>query len=249
MDLREPVMPAGLKCSRAGTGCSFRMGLLTEGRQKEGNMCNWCDNDIHITGADTKKYLAFMEKSQQDNLVEKEGGSSWGANWIGNLLLSAGEDCDIVCHHAETISSLFDVAARGSYEICTENEEEISIYAESAWVPCYGTFQYIAQKMGFDVDIEFFSSEPGCGIFVASDRSMTDDGEYYVDAYIEADKSPFTPFVDYPFQRENELVKNLQQALGTEETDVNNLISMINKVMEDINDGSYCCINKIEFVS
>lgn len=210
-------------------------------------MPNWCTNDICITGKDMKKYREFCEKSLKDNIADtKYEGTDFGAGWLGNLLLSAGEDY-------EKVKQFHMVNARGNYEITDATNDQLSISAESAWGPCYDVFRYVAEKMGFDVDVDYYAEEPGCGVYVASDRSMTDDGDYYIDGYFDGEGADYLLplFSDNPFWKKDILIEEIQKALQTEETDIDKLIDMVLEVVDKVNEisdtDSYISINEIEF--
>ena len=198
-------------------------------------MPNWCESKIEITGRDTGKFYNFIKKSQEDNPAKDRTG--FGATWLGNLLLSAGKDFEKICDRE------YPVVCRGSYGNVDFTDGVLTLYAESAWSPCYDLFRYIAQTMCFDVDVDFYAEEPGCEIYVASGENMTNGGNCVVDGYVNT-SSPFYDLIG--FWDYEKLVSKLKEKLETtEETDLTKLSSMVNEAVND--NDEFISIHLIKF--
>lgn len=145
-------------------------------------MPNWCSTSIRITGPDYEAFDQFVEEAKEKAYLETD----FGKNWLGHLLLHAGLPEEEVIHG--DLHCRGYIGYKNSFSGCVDYE------CESAWSPCDDVFQFIKEKKGFDVDIDFFAVEPGCGVYETSDYAFS-EGQYYVSCECSAD-SDFAPLMD-----------------------------------------------------
>ena len=196
-------------------------------------MPNWCNTRISVKGKDAEKFDDFVSKVQ----ANANNGSDFGREWLGELLINAGiEELD-----REKYGNCRGTVYRGG----TEDGSAYTYDCDSAWSPCVDVFDTICQLKGFDVDIEYLATEPGCGVFLASSYEFA-GGEYVINGYTDGN---LEDFVDDGLEivTKEELEKRLRNHFNDDTSDFKTLLDMAADI--DTNSDNFLSINELEIAS
>lgn len=178
-------------------------------------MPNWCNTTIWLTVPEKgieelKKFEELLDKWTSYKYEENDFGLDWLGNIVGNSgigTIDTGADTDLPCR-----GSLLSTDTN----IYKDGDAVLSLQTETAWEPMLDMWVKLRDKYLPDAEITYAATEPGCGLYLTNDPSYKD--KYIIDPY-DFDS------LDYDEElSEKDLVQTLQEALQTEETDINTLI-------------------------
>lgn len=168
-------------------------------------MPNWCITDFKVFGERgqlTKFYMDMCRASgrlcglteKEREYTTKEGTISHvSEDWFGNMLLAAGYSMKEIDEGGFPCRGLI-------YAVELEDDgETVYIGAECAWNPYYDTMEVLLNEKYKGLSFVMRAEEPGCEIFINTDRTFTkfkdrwrlywsladDDGE---ERYIETEE-------------------------------------------------------------
>ncbi len=134
-------------------------------------MANYCANSIYFYGSD-KKLLTELWKKIDECIDNRENRS------VKKLLLLHGytqDEADELADGRDYFTYLDD-----SVTACGKDEYSFCAETESAWEPGMDAFEdLLVRKYRNKIKMVYQSEEPGCGIFVNSDK----DGIYFTDRF------------------------------------------------------------------
>lgn len=199
------------------------------------DMPNWCNTYISVKGKDAKKFDDYVAKVQEN----ASNDSDFGRQWLGELLIDAG-----------VAENRLDPDKHGNcrgtaYRNGGSDDSGYTYDCDSAWSPCVDVFDTVCQLKGFDVDIEYLATEPGCGVFLASSYEFA-GGEYVIDGY--SDDGALEDILGEGIEvvTKDELEKRLRNYFNDDTSDFQTLL----KKADDIDlDSGYLSINEMEIAS
>lgn len=171
-------------------------------------MPNWCETNVYIKHEDSNaiKYLCGkLEEWTNKNYME----NGFGHKWLGNVVL--GAEVGTVDTDPKT-----DLWCRGRIEDISCNDNEISIYTDTAWSPILGLWIKVVEKYIPGAELTYVACEPGCEVYFTDDPDLI--GTYNIDPYDNEE-------VDYCFDAsEKEVAQMLQKLLKTDESNIDVLL-------------------------
>lgn len=171
-------------------------------------MPNWCNTDITIKHEDKALVKALYDKIE-DWTSRDYKENDFGNGWLGNVVLGSGIDAD-------------DLRYRGMITSCELADDSIILWTETAWGPMVKMWQRIVDRYLPGAEITFSAEEPGNGIYETNDSCY--DGLYVIDIWGD---QPDGMLWDSQWEASEETVKKFcQEALKTEETDIEKLLEM-----------------------
>lgn len=191
-------------------------------------MPNWCYTRLRITSNNIDK-LKELYSNIQEWTSKDYCSNGFGNNWLGNVVGNSGiAKCNfdnagnmIKDFHTDKDES---IACRGTLtELELENDEVIHIGQETAWRTMARMWVLICEKyLGDDYDITFDSEECGCGLYETNDPTI--EGLYVIDIWGELPEE-LNWESDWDASKDK-VIKFCQEALKTEETDIDKLLEM-----------------------
>ena len=145
-------------------------------------MPNWCYTNMEIRG-DKEDLLKFYDFSEdlRNKGIESYGkdGVDFGASWLGYYLAGAGIPKEEFGKHYQCRGKVTSFSTKEDIE----DMEIIQLETETAWGPMVETIQFIVDLSGLDLTLHYYAEECGMEMYVASDKSMTDNAEYILEHY------------------------------------------------------------------
>lgn len=177
-------------------------------------MPNWCFTNIAINTDSEETAKAIYDKLENEWLKAPEGEpvSGFGNDWLGCLAVNSG----VIDSYDDIDESL--IACRGEVEDVTLDGESVYMITSTAWGPMIEPiYRAIEKNFGLDgIDIVYSAEEPGCGLYITNDESVTDT--YYVEIDDEAGEQVLGAFGvdDYECDNYSEgyLSEKLKAAFG-----------------------------------
>ena len=144
-------------------------------------MPNWCITEFTITAsnASLKVLNEKFEEAFKVDTIEND----FGSEWIGNLLVVAGEDEDYILHGSYNCRGWISY-----YEYREGNN--ICLSTESAWSPSTDCIRLFCSKFVDDADITYVATEPGNLIFLTNDSDV--EGKCDIYTYINRSDTRLT---------------------------------------------------------
>jgi hypothetical protein len=216
-------------------------------------MANICDTTIAFVGNEdeiTTLYNKIQECISYDKNDDYQKKLS--RNWLGNILIAVGlgELIDSYSNKIYCRGIIYYVDDEiSSYE---ESKYYFKIDTETAWVPMIEMWRLVINKLGLkSIDINYKSTEPGCGLYVKYDMYDLFPEEYNMEAIIDNnDRYPNLLDLDeYNDYTQNELIEKLNTAFDMNETSIELLLEKVNEYNTDkALDGYGIYVNRYEVV-
>ena len=172
-------------------------------------MPNWCLTKILITH-NNENELKVFDKLLDQWTSRDYMKNGFGHNWLGNIVLGSG--IGTVDTNSET-----DFRCRGTIDYKDLYKDELTIETSTAWSPMLRMWVELVNKFIPNADITYTAEEPGCGIHYTNDPDL--EGKYILDSWDDDIES------DYEIE-EITLIKMLQRIIGTNETNIDELIKI-----------------------
>lgn len=174
-------------------------------------MPNWCSTRITINSEQCNK-LKQLEKLINEWTSKDYKDNGFGLNWLGNIV--GNSQIGTVDKNDETY-----LKCRGSLTYMEYTDNQLIIDTETAWVPMLKMWIRIIEKYIPDAELIYEAEECGCGIQCTNDPCL--QGKYVIDVWDIDDMES-----DYEASEET-VVSVLQRLLKTKESNVANLISLL----------------------
>ena len=180
-------------------------------------MANWCDTQITITHDKRiaiRRFNKLLEEWTSKNCME----NGFGDYWLGNIVVNSG------------IGTTHDVnqgtiQCRGRITNWDISGNEISITTETAWNPMLKMWDMLINRYLPGAALTYVAMEVDGGLYATNIPEYKD--KWVLDVCDVEDLDS-----DYEIS-EHDLVKILQKILVTRETDINELIRLLDFTLED----------------
>lgn len=192
-------------------------------------MPNWCYTSITIIHKDERKLKDFYEKvdtwakkTYSENGFDCPKIDYW---WLGNIVGNSGLAKWIKKEDGDS-GFVPNISCRGTLQSIELLGNQINISTETAWGPMLEMWRLLCDKYLPGADIYYTAEESGNGLYQTNDPNI--DGTYYIDIW-----EPPEEFEDEESMyeaEESDAVEFLQRVLKTEETNIQKLIDMSNKI-------------------
>lgn len=216
-------------------------------------MPNWCYTNIEFRGNDAGAFWEKMEELSKKGFDITKEKADFGPTWLGYYLIGAGIPENDVRHNTGLATGL---SCRGSItEIPIISPQLVEIQTETAWSEMIEMWNYLIDKYRYDVSVHYFAEECGNAYYSASDKSMTDGAEYYIDSSICINDLSGKPanirkiaeeFAESDMYSNDAIKDALTNIYGAIPIPLEKLIARLNDDIED-DDDIYISINKISF--
>ena len=151
-------------------------------------MPNWCYTDIEFRGKDAVKFWEMLERARERSCKIVQGGD-FGEYWLGHYLVGSGVPEEDAVHSSHAWYDCRGTIDKDSIDDAVQGDI-VCIKTETAWSPKVGMFRHLVDLTGLDVTVHYYGEESDNGVYVASDRSMTEGADYIVDSCINEYKLP-----------------------------------------------------------
>lgn len=190
-------------------------------------MPNWCYTNINICHNDKNKLKEFFNKVEEwrKKPYKTNDFDTYSLGWLGNIVGNSGlAEWKVKENGREDFVP--SISCRGSLQTFELHENSINIDTETAWGPMLEMWRLLCDKYLPGADIYYTAEESGNGLYQTNDPNI--DGTYYIDIW-----EPPEEFEDEESMyeaEESDAVEFLQRVLKTEETNIQKLIDMSNKI-------------------
>ena len=184
-------------------------------------MANQCITYVSIHN-DNEEELKRLEGLIKECTNAKAQSSDYGDDWLGNIVIRG----DLDTWDEDKRKFVNETRCRGRLAFIQFMNGALEIQTETAWTPMLDMWVKLLEKHSPESTLFFSAEEPGCGIFATNDPYFI--GRYYIDSCrndIEINRSA----------TEEEVRMLIQDLCGTEETDLEELLRIFERMeIEDI---------------
>lgn len=212
-------------------------------------MLNWCETYIKFHGnkKDIKTFYNMLMDWTNKVVIE----TAFGPYGLANIMVQAGFRDNIILNSEDKPEK--HIACRGSitdiedmnFDDYDDTDEDVNFYlvTDTALEPMVQMWREIIKKYNLEsIDFGFIAEEPDNGLYLVLDTFDEFDCDIYVVPAYDYDKLPdeWKVINDLGACTSDCFAKFARLAMNTDETDVDKLIEMVNKISEDADVAEEC---------
>lgn len=212
-------------------------------------MLNWCETYLRFHGnkKDIKTFYDMLNDWTNKTVIDTDFGS-YG---LANIMVQAGFRDNIILDADDKPEK--HIACRGritdiedmDFDDFDDNDKDVNFYLVTDTVrePMVQMWREIIKKYNLDsIDFGFIAEEPDSELYLVLDTFNEFNCEIYVVPAYDYDKLPdeWKVLNDLGACSSECFVRFARLALKTEETDVNKLITMVNKISDNADVAEEC---------
>lgn len=205
-------------------------------------MSSWCETYINFHGnkKDIKTFYDMLMDWTNKSVVETD----FGSYSLANIMIQAGFRDNIIIESGDKPEN--PIACRGyiediedmNFEDFDDTSEDVDFYlvTDTASEPMVQMWREIIKKYNLEsIDFGFVAENSDEDLYLVLDTFNEFDCDIYVVSAYDYDKLPdgWKVINDLGACTSDCFAKFARLALGTDETDVDKLIEMVNKISED----------------
>ena len=193
-------------------------------------MANCCCSNVRIDASreSIDKLMIEFEKA-----FELDGGS-----WLGNLIKHIGE--------GDRIDKDEDYSCRGHIsDICRENETQINLFVETAWIPILNCIKIFCDHFVDDAELLYSSIEEGCEIYLTNIPELAE--MYYVDFYSDIPVPKKFKALEELYEVSEKDLKHILVGILEHDDKIENLIKELCDIIYNDYESICLSINKFQY--